>query len=80
MESLPASKVGSLDLEAALHPEQQHTHPHPHRLVRLVFQHVTFEIRQGMRKWQPLLRDVSAWVRPAELTAVVGPSGSGEEQ
>ena len=78
MESLAASKVGgSLDLEAGQRPsqlQQQHTHP---RLV-VVFQHLTFQIRQGRRKkWQPLLQDVSGWIRPAETTAVIGPSGSG---
>jgi ABC-type multidrug transport system fused ATPase/permease subunit len=74
MES--ASKVGSLDLEAGQPPSQQH---HP-RLV-VVFQHLTFEIRQGRRKkWQPLLQDVSGWIRPAETTAVIGPSGSGTRQ
>ena len=92
MESLSASKVGSLDLEVGLPRPPGKTsgggsltaaadaarHTHPHRLV-VVFQHVTFEIRQGRRKpWQPLLRDVSGFICPTQLTAIIGPLGSGK--
>lgn len=46
----------------------------------VVFRHVTYEVRAGRgrgRHWQPLLRDVSGYVAPQELTALMGPSGSG---
>lgn len=45
-----------------------------------MFRHVTYEVRAGRgrgRHWQPLLRDVSGYVAPQELTALMGPSGSG---
>lgn len=46
----------------------------------VVFRHVTYEVRAGRgkgRRWQPLLHDVSGYVAPQELTALMGPSGSG---
>jgi ATP-binding cassette subfamily B multidrug efflux pump len=40
----------------------------------IVFEHVSFEYRQG----EPVLRDLSFKVQPGEKVAIVGPTGSGK--
>ena len=51
--------------------------PRPPLVV--TFERVTFEVGSGRRppRRRTLLRDVSGYARPGELTALLGPSGSG---
>ena len=88
---MTSKAAGSLDLEggqgllASPDSPQAHTSATPHAppaaTITLTFDRVTFEISQGRgrrRRWLPLLREVSGYARPGQLTAVLGPSGSGE--
>jgi ATP-binding cassette subfamily B protein len=52
--------------------------PQPRRTTgqagSIIFEHVSFEYRRG----EPVLRDLSFKVQPAEKVAIVGPTGSGK--
>jgi ABC-type multidrug transport system fused ATPase/permease subunit len=57
----------------------------PGKAITVTFQQLTFEVDQGRgaarkRRRAPLLQDVAGFVLPGQLTAVLGPSGSGAVQ
>ncbi len=71
-----------------LQPGQDHmdrNHSSGSRLANLpglvvTFQNVTYRVRSSRNKtsWATLLDQVTAFLAPGEMTAILGPSGSGE--
>lgn len=75
----PNNGSTSKDVELAIELPSQ---PTAAQGMAVTFQHVTYRVPSSRKRkeWATLLEDVTAYLAPGALTAILGPSGSGEWQ